>query len=175
VGTPQAKESDSREGNNENNNKNLTATAAGGDPVLARLALLYRKLVLVLRAGVRSCFPRFSDILEAGTELQRLADVCMKVSHQSISLYPSIYLSIHPSIHPSFYRSIYPPIHPSILLSVYLPTHPSIHPSIGLSAHPSIHPSFYRSICPSIHPSIHPSIGLSTQTTLSFFYRPACH
>jgi hypothetical protein len=37
-----------------------------------------------------------------------------------LSIYPSIYPSIHLSIYPSIYPSIYLSIHPSIYLSIYL-------------------------------------------------------
>jgi hypothetical protein len=73
-----------------------------------------------------------------------------------LSIYPSIYLSIHLSIYPSFHLSIYPSIYLSIHLSIY----PSIYPSIYLSIFPSIYlSSIYLSIYPSIYPSIYLSIS----------------
>ena len=68
-----------------------------------------------------------------------------------------MYLSIYPSIYPSIHLSIYLSIYPSIYLSTYL----SIYPSIYLSSYVSIYLPIYLSTYLSIYLSIYLSLSLS--------------
>ena len=85
----------------------------------------------------------------------------------SISIHPSIYLSIHlfiyPSIYPSIHLFIYPSIYPSIYLSIYLSVHLSIYLAI----------TCMYMVCLFVHLSIYSSRGsqarvCSSQKGVSF-------
>ena len=76
---------------------------------------------------------------------------------ESLSIYPSIYLTIHVCS----FLSIYLSIHPSIYLSIHLSIFPSLYTSHNPSIHSFIYVSIYSSIYLSIYSTIHPCICLS--------------
>jgi hypothetical protein len=108
----------------------------------------------------------------------RLTDGCKVVgpthrphSTPSLSIHPSIHLSIYLSIHPPVYLSIHLSIYPSICLSICLSVRLSVCPSACLSVFMSVSPIVYRSlyIYVSIYLSIYPSISPSIYQPVSVY------